>query len=560
MLTNEVADVVVGVARMDEFEGHAFSVGPMGIRVGFAFQQERALNLVLAMHIKGMLSETKEIAIVGGGLAGAMVKLALHGLGYPQATLFEPTSGPMTMQRSADHRVIHPCYNNWPMVDRFDPTTNFPFMNWHTDNCGQVANALVDQWAGYRPVLVPARTASVHEALLVKGGVGRPAFVRLRESDGTELGTFDLVIFATGFGDEVDLQASDSGSYWDGDGIANFRDKAGPGRGYVSGIGDGGLIDFVRLCCNERRIKCSLPIAVISMLRHQNYSELARLGDDPKFVLSFWERRIRAIETTAAEMLPETPVISTPRLWAGSPLENDIADFLHEGYAKIVRSLPPEVCDFIDETLVDVPRMGIIGHLSHPYSCTTAPINKLLVAYILAKNPGSYVRGHLEIAGGDVSLVRHATPGDREALKEEDLIVVRHGANPPVYAFSGSFKVRNAGLSRAPANLTDVDRGGTRFCDNLRRVANDDPGSTGFLALRKKEAIAFSKQYLGVKPYVREPTETSPPRFEVNSKHPDFRGPEAGRRLGGFPRSIFGIPLVAAPPKKGRSATRRLAS
>lgn len=551
--------MLLGVARLDEYEGHAYSVGPMGVRVGFAFQQDRALNLVLALERKGLLSQSKKIAVVGGGLAGAMVKLALHGLGYGQARLFEATQAPMTVQKWASHRPIHPCYNNWPMVNWFESTTNFPFMNWHVGDASVVSTELIRKWNGYKRILVPVDTGTnVVSAILEPTGAAGAKVIRLfGPTEAYVLGEFDLVIFATGFGLEQDLTASSADSYWDDDRVGNFRDKTKTGRGLVSGIGDGGLMDFIRLCCVDRGDRKFLSIEIISLLRHQKYSQASMSNEGEVFEQSYWESRIRIIEETAAMMLPESaPAIAEIQEF-GSPRENEIAEYLDKEYGSLVKQLPTEVSQLIDESVVDANRMFLIGRLAKPFSCATAPINKLIVAYILMKFPQCYIRGRLSIEDDKPMLIRFDGLGLPEPFSPEDMVIVRHGANPPVYRFSSAFRDRNRLLNRASANLTQVDRTNVRFCSHLLTVANDDPTSADFLKQRQVEAEQFAKAYLGVAPSVVGPFGKKGPRFEINPGHSDFSADLAKRRLGGVPRSLFGIPLVAVPPRKGSSAIRR---
>ena len=268
---------ILGAARIDEYEGKVFSIGPFGIRVGFAYQQERALNLVYCLVKDGRVSPTHRVLIVGGGLAGVTAKIALHGMGVRDAWLFEKRDDLFKMQHGAQHRNIHPCYNNWPIADYFSPTSNFPFLNWFSSSAASVVDFLNKRWLEiYSPRLTRVRTGHFLKSLDLTSE--DPATQRVKatfeRADASEFSmVFDRAILATGFGNESDLEHSSIPSYWTPDIVDVVReDEQNKSKIYVSGIGDGGLMDFIRMGF-RRDPDCDLALETISHLRHSRYAD-----------------------------------------------------------------------------------------------------------------------------------------------------------------------------------------------------------------------------------------------------------------------------------------------
>src|SRR6266481_4327484 len=80
------------------------------------------------------------------GLAGVTARMALKGMGVGNVSLYEARDRILVEQHAAEHRTVHPCYNNWPLADYFSPTSNFPFLNWFSANAANVVSFLSRRW------------------------------------------------------------------------------------------------------------------------------------------------------------------------------------------------------------------------------------------------------------------------------------------------------------------------------------------------------------------------------------------------------------------------------
>jgi NADPH-dependent 2,4-dienoyl-CoA reductase/sulfur reductase-like enzyme len=108
--------------------------------VGFYFQQRRAT--LLAAGLKGRAEDnsisSKRICIIGGGMTGLTLLVALHSEGARRLTLYESEDEILKLGSKANHRLLHPTYNRWPMLGSMDPFTSLPHFNWHSDSAEDV--------------------------------------------------------------------------------------------------------------------------------------------------------------------------------------------------------------------------------------------------------------------------------------------------------------------------------------------------------------------------------------------------------------------------------------
>ena len=99
-----------------------YFLGPFASRINFAAQQNRALNLISALHESTALEKHKPIAVVGAGLSGVTAATALHLLGYT-VHLIEEKAEVLPRQSTTRHRIVHPTVNSWPFSPDLLPTT-----------------------------------------------------------------------------------------------------------------------------------------------------------------------------------------------------------------------------------------------------------------------------------------------------------------------------------------------------------------------------------------------------------------------------------------------------
>ncbi len=235
---------MIGLFRVP---GHSrvYVLGSFARRVTFYAQQVRALNLVDVLCKSGEVHESSTIGVVGAGVAGATAAVAAARRGL-KVVLFEKhrdRDGRTTVlprQRLSDERAIHPFIYDWPSasVPSGQQQAGLPLMNWAEGTAAQVVKTL----AGLYDEAAAASGITLVQATVSEDMVRAEDDAVVVAVPGLPEQRVDALILALGFGDEAE------GSYWDNDGLQSKK-----GEWLVSGMGDGGLTDLMRLCIDKFR-------------------------------------------------------------------------------------------------------------------------------------------------------------------------------------------------------------------------------------------------------------------------------------------------------------------
>lgn len=371
---------------------HVYSIGPFGARVSFASQQRRALNLVWALKTMGTWPKVDRprAVVIGGGIAGLTVAAALH-LHDCAVWVVESEGGLLSVQRRAGHRRVHPSINFWP-EELLSWTTKLPFLDWYADTCPTVVTALEEYWANYFD-------QDVSEILLNRAFSGfvpsKGDQITLKFNDGTTEKA-DMVFLTTGFGPEKDLTDYKDQSYW-------FDDKLDEEvsdtdiKWVVSGTGDGGLIDALR-------------ITYPGFMTEEMALQLLQVEDSTSFRAS-----VIAIEEEAQD------------------IANDKARsrFYLDKYTAIARNLSRKAKALFPALPSERKAVLLVGRLECPFDLTSAPIHKIILAYSLYKERIVYQSGELvKLSTGRYGFRRGRGPIEDLSY---DRIIIRHGATPPLW-------------------------------------------------------------------------------------------------------------------------------
>lgn len=241
-----------------------FALGNFARQVTFASQQTRAFNLIWALFRANRLAEGQRVAVIGAGLAGMTAVAAALAKGC-HVDLYEQASQPCPLQRGNDIRFVHPNILRWPEEGSERASTDFPFLNWTASSVRGVIKQIDLQWKQYvtnNPRLNQFFNYRVNRLYVSpsKSGPQRPWISANRVVDGNAVGdetsdgttpgyreaAYDCIILAVGFGEERSVVGVPFLSYWEND---SLHQETGRGRRsiLVSGCGDGGLIDALRL-------------------------------------------------------------------------------------------------------------------------------------------------------------------------------------------------------------------------------------------------------------------------------------------------------------------------
>jgi len=393
-----------------------YFIGPFGSRVSFESQQKRALYIVGSLLGLGHIKPLHKVAVVGAGLAGLMATLALSARGQ-HVELFEASEGPLTLQAGAFHRFIHPSVNFWPIHDAVR-TTRLPFLDWYSADGRAVIETLTRQWVGpddghvrgfdseeVKPLVsylnLPPHYG--HRMKLERFEAGKVVMSALERTGEFE---FDVVLLAMGFGVEETFDDPDQKAYWNHDFLE--QRARNPGQHIiVSGTGDGGLIDCLRLVYSDFR-KGDFPLTVIKRLEEGKFETRSSL---------------REIENQA----PAGPDLAAR------------ATYFEAKYEELIAQLKPDLKRWLWEHLLrtddgDYPnRIELVSPLPAPYETTAAVINRFLLAFAL-KQDALIFRPGLTISRAAGQYVLKSAAGD-ETVPKSTRVIIRHGPKQALAGF-----------------------------------------------------------------------------------------------------------------------------
>jgi hypothetical protein len=226
-------------------------VGCFATRVTLYSQQVRALNLINQLAEGGELPVRKEdtVGIVGAGVAGITAATALA-LVCPELSIdiLEKRGSILKLQRESSSRFLRPRIYDWPASNASTDDAGLPILNWKAKFANEVAADIAtdfDTLAGWDKERV--KVLKGHEVTDVKPGEG---FYELTVECATGRlppKSYKWVIICIGFGIEKKIEAINPG-YWEPRTSMLELDEP---RIFVSGNGDGGLIDFALAAFDE---------------------------------------------------------------------------------------------------------------------------------------------------------------------------------------------------------------------------------------------------------------------------------------------------------------------
>jgi len=238
-----------------------YVIGCFDKRITFYSQQTRALSLVHALHELGHLKDSKHIAVIGAGAAGVTAAAGLLLATTARVVLFDSSANVLPLQNATERRKLDPHIYDWPKIHTTERAANLPVLDWESGPSKQVRSDVVKQFeqvAICRPQLEKKLGHKVtnleREDKSYKATYSRlPSAGDLPPEDGIT-DYFDVVFLAIGFGLEPTqgIPGIRGASYWSDAGVPGpeFAGRAAPCF-FISGNGDGGLIDFVAAASSD---------------------------------------------------------------------------------------------------------------------------------------------------------------------------------------------------------------------------------------------------------------------------------------------------------------------
>lgn len=277
-----------------------FFLGCFEQRVTVYSQQVRAINLVAAILDQDLVRDNGRVAIVGGGAAGltAAVALAKGAPGLRAIHVYEKLPEVLQLQQNSG-RYLHPHNYDWPAEGTSNPSAGLPLMNWRAGLARDVQRHLREQFD--QVAQASAIELRVNTTVSEVFPFPRTSARVILGSGGHVPETYDVVILSIGFGLERSI-SGDTPSYWTVSEMESPILAPGVHPIFISGNGDGGLVDFMATALNH--------------MSHQQISDLITGFDMPvaKAELSLIEQEawspgaaVDLYEAYRTRVMPQVP-------------------------------------------------------------------------------------------------------------------------------------------------------------------------------------------------------------------------------------------------------------
>jgi tetratricopeptide (TPR) repeat protein len=392
-----------------------FILGCFEQRVTLYSQQVRALNLIHALFETGRLKQGSKVLVVGGGAAGLTAAAGAAQRGCA-VTVLEKKHDVLTTFTGNTKRLLHPHLYDWPEDGWEEEQAGLPLLDWKADVAGNVAEQLRQGWEKVRQDYQVTLHCKVEK--LQPSALEGPPYAFSWHARGRKTQKFDAIIVAVGFGVERGLPGIPSHSYWKEDDLdqPQWGSQHQALKVLVSGTGDGGLVDLLRL-----RLKS------FSKLIHE------LLSTD---LLDGVKRELRAVEKELHNgSLPAQELDSRYRA-------------LH---------VPQAFNDLLQRNLREDTRVVLNGREPHPVNPRASILNRFLVSRLFCREDGeSYVSGDFKIKQVAERYEVTYASGEPEFF---DRIIIRHGPDAALAEKNGFAWVPSADQEKLRArNQIDETR------------------------------------------------------------------------------------------------------
>lgn len=473
-------------------KGGLYFVGPYGRRVSFASQQRRAFNTVWALEQAGELRPGKRVAVIGAGLAGLTIASGLLARRCI-VWLYEARPRILEGQRTTSHRYIHPTVNFWPEVE-IEDTTEFPFFDWYSSSCDGVIRSIEREWDGffadkitriYPGTVVNSITKTSSGGVLVSA-----------TGFGPQEAEYDLAMITTGFGSELNVAGTMNVSYWTDDYLDTQQNLTKTIA--ISGIGDGGLIDTLRVVHRDFD-KGKLPVRLVKALSGTGMRE----------------RILTLEEVVQNDFATDSDLMS---------------EKYKEKYTEELENLSVECLRMLDDSLFSRSPVLLYGKLRDPYTQFSAPIHKLMICHAIMRGRVKYMMGN--VLDGPANKVGRS----RAKAINTDIFLARHGSTPPLgnILTPDEIRILKEEQLKIADLLNDKPYDDAVYWDGFTDYPKRDPGNSDFVNYRYPLASAYILAEFSNRLSV-ELVDGSP-TYMMDRQ--GFAPPPTGA-----PSSLFGIPL-----------------
>jgi hypothetical protein len=253
---SKMAKLMLAEARSSGNERIFSATGFARENISILHQQVRCANLAWALRYTKTIRRGDVVAVVGGSFSGLMLACSLAIADDIIVYIFEKDKRLLNRFLDKSHRYLSPNLNSRYLGVRFDPADSAPFYNpsifsWKSAAASEVAHQWLENFERYCRML-PIFTFLEWEV--------RPEDIqqcdqriRIKLRPHLQPVEVDLLIDATGFGDEANPRRVADYSYWEAGHRLIYDHLPRDCTVLVSGCGDSGIIEALHYTIKDFR-------------------------------------------------------------------------------------------------------------------------------------------------------------------------------------------------------------------------------------------------------------------------------------------------------------------
>lgn len=255
---NVLAAEILAEAACTDTDGVYSATGGARENISIVHQQIRCTNLAWALGHTSKVKAGDVVAILGASFSGLTLAVQLAASSGAIVYIFEKGDKILSRFRDKAHRYLSPALNSRALGRRFDPAwstahTKVPIFKWTAD----WANEVVGQWesefnrlAADLPIFVFQNMDITPKAVARQGN---RIHIDLPSRGPPDHTIVDLVIDATGFGEETNPQSLVDYSYWDSGHRLLYENLPDDATVIISGCGDSGVVEALHYAVQDFR-------------------------------------------------------------------------------------------------------------------------------------------------------------------------------------------------------------------------------------------------------------------------------------------------------------------
>lgn len=228
--------------------------------ISILHQQRRCTNLAWALSHTNRVKSGDVVAIIGGSFSGLMLAAAMAIADDAIIYIFEKEQRLLNRFLDKSHRYLSPNLNSRYLGKKFDPKWSTPFFvppifQWSGGIASTVAAEWLAEFKGYQQML-PIFTFLGYEVSrrdIKCREDGLTINLRGRDTSHFHPINVDLLIDATGFGEEANCHSLVDFSYWESGHRLIYDHLPKTCDVLVSGCGDSGLIEAMHYAIRDFR-------------------------------------------------------------------------------------------------------------------------------------------------------------------------------------------------------------------------------------------------------------------------------------------------------------------